>query len=142
MKAFQPLLAFQNREPFSIKIHPRPFNRKTVRVQAHAGSNPALPANQSLHILAEALTAYGIRTRGHLASLRGRLATRGGLRRSAGRILHSPPRQNNTMRSSVAAGGVRLTDGVVFSNCGYISADTNVIIESGSLHIQVSAKFL
>ena len=49
MKAFQPLLGFQYREPFSAKIHPSPFNRKvlkTVRVQAHAGSNPALPATK------------------------------------------------------------------------------------------------
>ena len=30
------------------------------------------------------------------------------------RIPYPPPRQNNTIRSSAAAGGVRLTDGVVF----------------------------
>ena len=37
-----------------------------------------------------------------------------GSNRPGVRIPPSPPRQNNTIRSSAAAGGVRLTDGVVF----------------------------
>ena len=38
MKVFQPLLAFQNREPFSSKIHPSPFNRKVLKTGEYFGS--------------------------------------------------------------------------------------------------------
>ena len=87
---------------------------KTVRRQRHRGSNPLLSAiyKSSRHRrgLLHIIKTVGIRTRGLLAKRRGRFATRGGLRRSAGRIPYSPPRRSEVRSAQNPAALLELPD--------------------------------
>ena len=72
---------------------------KTVWAYAHVGSNPTLSAKKVLTIRWELFwQIHRIRTRGRLETCRGHVSTRGGLRRSAGRIPYSPPKNVLTVR--------------------------------------------